>query len=121
MKKIINIQVLYSDYMTNQYILRIGKKPLTLLRLKTEQNAITIITNSRASVWKENRLILPPDISMVFTGDKLIYWSGRLIKEGFTEVKLAKGKPYEHIFQIMDGKVTVKITSKDQKTFYVMV
>jgi len=88
--------------MTNTYELTSGK------------HAITIISNRIGQKHGTNRLIIA-FLSIELVGNKLEYWTGRIIKKETTVVKLEPGRQYEHIFE------GIKISSNDQKTFYIEI
>jgi|GEM_PF-6067922 len=95
--------------MANQYVLGKGN------------DTITIISNRPASKVGKNQITLPPDLKIKYGNRKLVYWEGTWLSEGYWAIRVIPGRPYQHTFEIVRGKVAVKISSKDQKTFYVEI
>ena len=80
---------------------------------------IIIVSNRRANIDKKSHLIIEGGLFFEYTGDELRYWYGRFIKTNMFVCRLYPGKPYKHLFQIAEGRITVEISSNDQETFEV--
>jgi|SRR3989344_3087936 len=91
---------------------------------------ITIISNAPArGKFKGGRTItLQPGLTLIYNGEgdqKLFYMDGvgglfSKVTSEF-EFQLVFGKPYEHAFYLMNGRVRVVLTSSDQKTFNITI
>lgn len=89
--------------------------------LGDDKNFINIDTNQKAIKAKKNQIVLFPKFKIQYKNKKLLYTDNSLIAGYYYHTTIMLGRPYAHTFSILNGKMTVKITSKDQKTFEIII